>query len=78
MILIHYLLQLLVFVIIIDVLLSWVPQYRSQKWAQTIHDIAEVPQKPIRELLPKDLPLDPTPMVVIMLIHMFQYLLRAL
>ncbi|MFP5385194.1 MAG: YggT family protein [Bacteriovoracia bacterium] len=72
---IHALLQLFIYIIIIDVLLSWVPQARSQKWAQMLHKIADAPQKPIRELLPRDIPLDPTPMIVIILIQMLMYIL---
>lgn len=72
---IHSLLQLFIFIIIIDALLSWVPQARGQKWAQILHKIADAPQRPIREMLPKDLPLDPTPMIIIMLIQMLMYVL---
>lgn len=72
---IHVLLQLFIYILVIDVILSWVPQARSQKWAQIIHKIADVPQKPIRDMLPKDLPLDPTPMILIILIQMLMYIL---
>jgi YggT family protein len=72
---IHALLQLLIYVIIVDVLLSYFPQFRSQKWAELVHKVADVPQKPIRELLPEGLPLDPAPMIVIILIQMLMYLL---
>lgn len=72
---IHALLQLFIYILIIDVLMSYVPQMRTQKWAQMIHKIADAPQKPIRDLLPKDLPLDPTPMILIILIQMLMYIL---
>lgn len=72
---IHALLQLFIYILIFDVLLSWVPQLRSQKWAEMLHKIADAPQRPIREMLPKDLPLDPTPMILIMLIQMLMYIL---
>jgi YggT family protein len=72
---IHALLQLLIYVIIVDVLLSYFPQFRGQKWAELVHKIADAPQRPIRELLPRDLPLDPTPMIVIILIQMLMYVL---
>jgi YggT family protein len=72
---IRALLQLFIYIIIIDVLLSWMPQARSQKWAQMLHKIADAPQKPIRELLPRDIPLDPTPIIVIILIQMLMYIL---
>jgi YggT family protein len=71
------LLQIVIYIIIIDVLLSWVPQMRSQPWARTLHKIADIPQKPIRDLLPKDLPLDPAPMIVIILIQMLMYIFKG-
>lgn len=67
-------LQIFIYIIIVDVLMSWMPQFRGQKWAQTLHKIADAPQKPIRELLPQNIPLDPTPMIVIILIQMLMYI----
>lgn len=72
---IHAILQLFIYIIIIDALLSWAPQVRSQKWAEMLHRIAEAPQKPIREMLPSNLPIDPTPMILIILIQMLMYIL---
>lgn len=68
-------LQMFIYVIIVDVLLSWVPDVRRQKWAQTLHKIADAPQKPIREMLPQNMPLDPTPMIIIILIQMLMYVI---
>lgn len=68
-------LQMFIYVIIVDVLLSWAPDVRRQKWAQTLHKIADAPQKPIREMLPQNMPLDPTPMIIIVLIQMLMYVI---
>ncbi len=68
-------LQIFIYIIIIDVLMSWAPQVRSQKWAQTLHKIADAPQKPIREMMPQNMPLDPTPMIIIILIQMLMYVI---
>ncbi|HXH75792.1 MAG TPA: YggT family protein [Bacteriovoracaceae bacterium] len=73
--LIHTVLRLFIFVIFIDVVLSYLPDMKRQKWAQVLHKIADAPQKPIREALPQDLPLDPSPMIVIIVINMLMYLL---
>lgn len=75
MILIHYLLQIFIYILIIDVILSYFPEVRSQEWARKLHKIADIPQKPIREMLPQNLPLDPTPMILIILIQILMYLL---
>lgn len=68
-------LNILTFIIIADVLMSYVPDLRNQEWARTLHQIADVPQKPIRELLPKDLPLDPSPMIVMFIIQLIRGLI---
>ncbi len=75
MIIIHYLLQLYIYVIIADIILSYVPHLREQKWADMIHKAADVSLRPVRDLFPKDLPIDPSPMVVIILIQVMMYLL---
>lgn len=72
---IHHLLQLFIYIIIADVILSYFPDVRRQQWAQVLHKIADAPQKPIREMLPKDIPLDPAPMIIIILIQILMYLL---
>lgn len=68
-------LNILTFIIIADVLMSYVPDLKNQEWARTLHQIADVPQKPIRELLPKDLPLDPSPMIVMFIIQIIRGLI---
>ena len=73
--LISEVLRLYVLIIIADVILSYVPDVRNQKWAQVIRKMADFSQKPIRDALPKDMPLDPTPMIVIFIINILIYLL---
>lgn len=72
---IHSILQLFIYILIIDVLMSYFPQMRRHKWAEILHKIADAPQKPIREMLPQNMPLDPTPMILIILIQMLMYIL---
>jgi YggT family protein len=72
---IHGLLQIFIYLIIIDIILSYFPQMMSQKWARELHRIMEIPQKPIRELFPRDLPIDPAPIILIILIEIIMYLL---
>lgn len=71
---IDWILQIFIYVIIADVLLSWVPDMRRQPWAQKLHQIADVPQKPIRDLFPRDIPIDPSPMIIIILCQMLMYI----
>jgi len=72
---IHQMLQLFIYVIIADIILSYIPQMRQQKWAMILHKIADAPQKPIREALPGNMPFDPTPMIVIIVIQILMHLL---
>ena len=72
------LIQIFIYIIIIDIIMSYFPQVREQQWAQTLHKIASAPQKPIRDLLPKDLPIDPAPMILIILCQVLMYILRGL
>lgn len=69
------LLQIFIYILIFDIILSYFPQYRSQKWAEVIHKIADAPQRPIREMLPQHMPIDPTPMIVIFLVQILMYLI---
>lgn len=72
---IHAILQLFIYIIIADAILSYFPGTREQEWARVLHKIADAPQRPIREMLPKGLPLDPTPMILIIGIQMLMYVL---
>lgn len=72
---IDYVLQIFIYIVIADIILSYVPDVRGQKWAQTLHKIADAPQKPIREMLPQGMPIDPTPMIIIILCQILMYLL---
>ena len=68
------LLELLSYLVFIDVIISFFPQLRVQSWALMVNRIVEVPLRPIREMLPKNMPLDPSPMILIMLIQMLKLL----
>lgn len=71
---IHWILQLFIYLIIIDIILSYIPQAREQEWARKLHQIVDYPQKPIREMLP-EMPIDVSPMIVIILIQILMYIL---
>lgn len=72
---IHAILQIYIYIIILDVILSWVPQVREQQWARYVRTAADVTLKPIRDLFPRDIPMDPSPMIVIILIQILMYIL---
>ena len=72
---IHAILQIFIYILIADVILSWLPDVRKQPWAQKLHEFANIPQKPIRDLFPKDIPIDPAPMILIILCQVLMSLL---
>lgn len=67
-------LQIIIYITMADVLLSWIPDVRKQPWAQKLHEFANILQKPIRELFPKDIPIDPAPIIIIILCQILMYL----
>jgi YggT family protein len=75
MMVVHLILQLLIYIIIFDVIMSYIPELRKYGWAQRLHQIADALQRPIREALPQHMPLDPSPMIVIIIINILLYLL---
>ncbi|MFY7993891.1 MAG: YggT family protein [Bacteriovoracaceae bacterium] len=62
---INAILQIFIYLTIIDAILSYFPELRSKNWYQQLHKIVEVPQKPIKQMLPPGMPLDPSPIIVI-------------
>lgn len=68
--------QIIIYITIADVILSWIPDLRQkQPWAQSLHEFVSIPQKPIRDMFPKDLPIDPAPMIVIIVCQILMHLL---
>lgn len=68
-------LQLFTLIIFFDVIMSYAPDLRKHEWARSLHKIADAPQKPIREMLPQNLPMDLSPMIVIFIIQILRQIL---
>jgi YggT family protein len=71
---IRALIQLYIFVLIIDVFLSFLPQVKNQPWAVAIRKAADLTCKPVRKVMPPDLPFDFSPLIVIMAFQLLQFL----
>lgn len=71
---IRSLLNLYVLVLIIDVILSYLPQFKGHPVAQFIKKAADFTCRPIRQVMPPDLPFDFSPMVVIIIIQVLKVL----
>jgi len=67
---IRLLLNCYIFLLIIDAILSYFPKYGLYPLVQRIKYLANLTCKPVRKYLPKDLPFDISPLVVIILIRL--------
>ncbi len=71
---IRFLLHIYILIIIVDVVLSYFPSMVSYPWVKQLSRIAQFSQKPVRRLLPPDLPIDPSPLLVIIGIQLMMVL----
>jgi uncharacterized protein YggT (Ycf19 family) len=60
--------------IILDAIMSYFPQYQNQQWAKTLKKATDYTLKPIRKLLPNDLPMDFSPWIVVFLLNLVKIL----
>jgi YggT family protein len=66
---IRIIINIYIWVIILDSLLSYFPQYKNQDWAKAVKKAADVTLKPIRKIVPQDLPFDISPIIIIILLN---------
>lgn len=63
---IRFLINAYILVVILDAVLSYFPGLKGQSWVQILRQIADFTQKPIRKVLPPDMPIDLSPLIVIL------------
>jgi YggT family protein len=68
---IRLLIDIYIMMIIVDAILSYIPQTKEYKFTQYLRMITEFPQKPIRKQLPAGLAIDPSPLIVIIVLRLF-------
>lgn len=56
--------------IIADAILSYMPQYRNEQWAKFVRQLAGYTLNPVRKILPPDLPFDPSPIIVVIILQL--------
>jgi len=71
---IRILLDIYALVLVANAILSFFPQFRFKEWAIYIRKISDYTCKPIRKIMPHDLPFDFSPMVVILAIQFIKVL----
>ena len=72
---IYQLLELLSLVVFLDTVLSYFPQVRSQRWAYELHKKVDVLLQPIRQRLPMGMAIDPSPMILIIIIQVLKMII---
>lgn len=71
---IRLIIDIYVFVLIADAILSYLPQFNRSEWRHKIKQLSDFTCKPVRKLLPHNLPLDPSPIVVILALNLLKVL----
>lgn len=71
---IRTLLDIYIIVLIADAVLSFFPQVRHQQVVVGIRQAADFTCRPVRRLLPPDLPFDFSPLIVILAIKLIEVL----
>ena len=68
----HVLIDIFVILVVIDAIVSFVPNPEVKRHPVVIQlrKIVDIPQRPIRQLLPPNIPFDPSPIIVILLLRM--------
>ena len=77
--LVHNIFQLIQFLILARVILSWISHDPYNQYIRTIYDITDIVLKPIREFLPlNNAPFDVSPIIAIFLIDFLKNILLNL
>jgi YggT family protein len=71
---IRFLIDIYILLIIVDAILSFFPQLSTHPIILQLRRVTGFTLKPIRKYLPPDLPIDPSPIVAILLLNLLKAL----
>jgi len=71
---IRTLLNLYVYALIFEAILSFFPELNKHKWRRQLQKTCDYSCNPIRKLLPPNLPFDFSPILVILIINLIMFL----
>jgi YggT family protein len=72
---IRTLLNIYIIMLILDSILSFIPQFKTEEWRIKLKQMTDYTCDPIRKKLPPiHIPIDPAPLIVIILIQIFKFL----
>ena len=69
---IRLLLNLYILVVVGDTILSYMPKYRETEWGMKIKKVSDFSLNPIRKVLPPDLKIDISPVILILLVKIIE------
>lgn len=68
---IRFLIDGYIFLLILDAILSYAPQFKHYPAVKVIRKLADYSCAPVRKYLPPDIPFDFSPIIVILLLRLF-------
>lgn len=73
----HALINIFILMVLVDAVVSFVPNPNVQRHPLVLQlrKIVDVPQRPIRQLLPPNIPFDPSPLIIILVLRMVEAML---
>lgn len=71
---IRFVLNLYIFIIFLDTILSYIPSLYQTSWAKQIKKLADITLNPIRKILPQDLAFDISPLIVFFILRLIMSL----
>ncbi len=73
----HALINIFILMVLVDAVISFVPDTKVQRHPAVLQlrKIVDVPQRPIRQLLPPNFPFDPSPLIIILVLRMVEAVL---
>jgi len=71
---IRVLIDFYVFLLVLNAILSYIPSIQKYEWVLYFKKVSDYTCRPIQQYLPKDLPVDVSPLVVIVLLNLIKVL----
>ena len=73
-VMIRALIQLYILLLVINAIISYVPSLRKHDWVAQLNKVCEYSCRHVRPYLPKDLPFDLSPLIVIVFLNLIMVL----
>jgi uncharacterized protein YggT (Ycf19 family) len=71
---IRFLINVYIFILIFESIISFLPQYNKHLWVLRLRQIANFGLNPIRRLMPREAPVDFSPLILIAGLKLFEFL----